>query len=80
MYTLPKTARFNQNVLSKYQIYNSVFMKLPFDSIDDLQYALSLINKLKEQENSNTVLIQVYEKLVTRSLFGNIIQVEIQLK
>jgi phosphoenolpyruvate carboxylase len=71
MYTLPKTARFNQNVLSKYQIYNSVFMKLHFDSIDDLQYALSLINKLKEQENSNTVLIQVYEKLVTRSLFGN---------
>ncbi len=72
MYTLPKIARFNQNVLSKYQIYNSVFMTLLFDSIDDLQYALSLINKLKEQENPNTILIQVYEKLVTRSLlFGN---------
>ncbi len=46
-------------------------MTFPFDSIDDLQYALSLINKLKEQENPNTILIQVYEKLVTRSLFGN---------
>ncbi|MDB9954402.1 phosphoenolpyruvate carboxylase [Flavobacteriaceae bacterium] len=33
MSTQPKITRFNQNVLSKYQIYNSIFMTLPFDSI-----------------------------------------------
>mgnify|MGYP000727935898 CR=1 FL=1 len=35
MYTLPKLERFNQDVLSKYHIYNSVFITLPFDSIDN---------------------------------------------
>ncbi|WP_281322065.1 phosphoenolpyruvate carboxylase [Flavobacterium aestivum] len=35
MYTLPKIERFNQDVLSKYHIYNSVFITLPFDSIDN---------------------------------------------
>ncbi len=29
----PKLARFKQNVLSKYNIYNSIFMTLPFDTI-----------------------------------------------
>ncbi|TYC12693.1 phosphoenolpyruvate carboxylase [Bizionia gelidisalsuginis] len=29
----PKLTRFNQNVLSKYQIYNSIFMTLPFDAV-----------------------------------------------
>ncbi|MDY2587311.1 phosphoenolpyruvate carboxylase [Winogradskyella aquimaris] len=33
MHTEPKLARFNQNVLSKYQIYNSIFMTLPFDTL-----------------------------------------------
>ncbi len=33
MLTQPKFIRFNQNVLSKYQIYNSIFMTLPFDTI-----------------------------------------------
>ena len=29
----PKLKRFNQSVLSKYQIYNSIFMTLPFDTL-----------------------------------------------
>ena len=33
MSTQPKITRFKQNVLSKYQIYNSIFMTLPFNSI-----------------------------------------------
>jgi phosphoenolpyruvate carboxylase len=37
MYTLQKIERFNQNVLSKYNIYNSVFITLPFDSIDNTE-------------------------------------------
>jgi phosphoenolpyruvate carboxylase len=35
------------------------------------QYALSRINELQKQKNPDTKLITVYEKLVTRSLFGN---------
>ncbi len=42
MYTLPKIERFNQNVLSKYRIYNSVFITLPFDSIDNTGVLLPL--------------------------------------
>ncbi|WP_432670457.1 phosphoenolpyruvate carboxylase [Flavobacterium sp. SM2513] len=42
MYTLPKTERFNQNVLSKYQIYNSVFLTLPFDDINNTGVLLPL--------------------------------------
>ena len=33
MSTQPKITRFKQNVLSKYQMYNSIFMTLPFDTI-----------------------------------------------
>ena len=33
MSTQPKIKRFKQNVLSKYQMYNSIFMTLPFDTI-----------------------------------------------
>ncbi len=42
MYTLPKLERFNQDVLSKYHIYNSVFITLPFDSIDNTGVLLPL--------------------------------------
>ena len=42
MYKLPKIERFNQNVLSKYQIYNSVFLTLPFDDINNTGVLLPL--------------------------------------
>ena len=42
MYTLPKIERFKQEVLSKYHIYNSVFITLPFDSIDNTGVLLPL--------------------------------------
>jgi phosphoenolpyruvate carboxylase len=35
------------------------------------QYALSKINELLKDKNPNEELIKVYEKIVTRSLFGN---------
>lgn len=35
------------------------------------QYALSRINELNKEENPDENLIKVYEKIVTRSLFGN---------
>ena len=35
------------------------------------QYALLKINELNKEENPDLNLIKVYEKIVTRSLFGN---------
>ena len=46
MYTLPKIERFNQNVLSKYNIYNSVFITLPFDAIDNTGVLLPLFTEV----------------------------------
>lgn len=42
MNTQPKLKRFNQNILSKYQIYNSIFITLPFDSIRNTGVLLPL--------------------------------------
>ena len=36
------------------------------------QYALLKIQELQKQKNPDTALLKVYEKMVTRSLFGNI--------
>jgi phosphoenolpyruvate carboxylase len=49
MYTLPKIERFQQNVLSKYQIYNSVFLTLPFDTIENTGVLLPLFSELCEK-------------------------------
>ena len=46
MYTLPKIERYNENVISKYQIYNSVFITLPFDSIDNTGVLLPLFSEV----------------------------------
>src|SRR5210317_1572328 len=45
MSTPPKLTRFNQNVLSKYQIYNSIFMTLPFDAITKTGVLLPLFHE-----------------------------------
>ena len=49
MYTLPKIERFNQEVLSKYQIYNSIFLTLPFDAIDNTGVLLPLFTEVCEK-------------------------------
>lgn len=53
MYTLPKIERFNQNVLSKYHVYNSVFLTLPFDSIDNTGALLPLFSEICESGFKN---------------------------
>ena len=45
----PKITRFNQNVLSKYQIYNSIFMTLPFDSVTKTGVLLPLFHETCEK-------------------------------
>ncbi len=46
MHKQPKFIRFNENVLSKYQIYNSIFMTLPFDSITKTGVLLPLFHEI----------------------------------
>ncbi len=53
MYTLPKIERFNQNVLSKFHIYNSVFITLPFDAIDNTGVLLPLFTEVCDQGFKN---------------------------
>ena len=49
MYTLPKIERFNRDVISKYHIYNSVFITLPFDSVDNTGVLLPLFTDICEK-------------------------------
>lgn len=42
----PKLTRFNENVLAKYQIYNSIFMTLPFDAITKTGVLLPLFHEV----------------------------------
>ncbi|WP_426063828.1 phosphoenolpyruvate carboxylase [Flavobacterium sp. DSP2-3-1] len=61
MYTLPKIERFNQDVLSKYHIYNSVFITLPFHSIDNTGALLPLFTDIcdtgfKKQETPKEIV------------------------
>lgn len=67
MYTLPKIELFNQNVLSKYHVYNSVFLTLPFDSIDNTGVLLPLFAEIcekgfKNEESPKQILDTFAEK------------------
>ncbi|NLP57437.1 phosphoenolpyruvate carboxylase [Lutibacter sp. B1] len=53
MTTQPKLTRFNENVLSKYQIYNSIFMTLPFDAISRTGVLLPLFHEVCKNGFSN---------------------------
>ena len=46
MHKPPKIQRFNENVLAKYQIYNSIFMTLPFDTISKTGVLLPLFHEI----------------------------------
>ena len=57
----PKLERFKQNVLSKFQIYNSIFMTLPFDQITKTGVLLPLFRETCEKgydagENPTTIV------------------------
>lgn len=44
----PKLERFKQHVLSKYQIYNSIFITLPFDNISNTGVLIPLFSEVCE--------------------------------
>jgi phosphoenolpyruvate carboxylase len=76
MYTLPKIERFNENVLSKYQVYNSVFMTLPFDAIDNTGVLLPLFaeicnNGYKQNWTPNQIINYFADKYIDNATEQN---------
>ena len=53
MSTQPKSKRFDQQILSKYQIYNSIFITLPFDEISNTGELLPLFKNVCENGFKN---------------------------
>jgi phosphoenolpyruvate carboxylase len=71
MPTQPKLTRFNQNVLSKYQIYNSIFVTLPFDTITRTGVLLPLFHEtckkgFANQEDPTTIVETFFKKYQAR--------------
>ncbi|MFD1062444.1 phosphoenolpyruvate carboxylase [Winogradskyella litorisediminis] len=67
MSTQPKLTRFKTNVLSKYQIYNSIFMTLPFDNITKTGALLPLFHETCQKgfaagENPTTIVETFFRK------------------
>ena len=71
MSTQPKITRFNQNVLSKYQIYNSIFMTLPFDDVTKTGALLPLFHEtchkgFENGDDPTTIVETFFEKYQAR--------------
>ncbi|WP_299361516.1 phosphoenolpyruvate carboxylase [Winogradskyella sp.] len=69
----PKLKRFNQNVLSKYRIYNSIFMTLPFDALSKTAALLPLFydtckDGFENQQDPTTIVNTFFEKYQARRL------------
>lgn len=62
-----KEERFQKHVLSKYQIYNSIFMTLPFDSITKTGVLLPLFEQLcisgyEQGKNPSQIVAELFEQ------------------
>ncbi len=71
MHTEPKLKRFNQTVLSKYQIYNSIFMTLPFDTLSKTVVLLPLFYDtckigFENKDNPTTIVDTFFKKYQAR--------------
>jgi len=67
----PKLTRFNQNVVSKYKIYNSIFMTLPFSSVTKTGVLLPLFHEtckkgFAHQEDPTTIVNSFFKKYQAR--------------
>ena len=67
----PKLVRFKKNVLSKYQIYNSIFMTLPFDTITKTGVLLPLFQETCKKgfsngDNPTTIVDTFFKKYQAR--------------
>ena len=69
MYTPTKSERFNEHVRLKYQIYNSVFITLPFDDIDNTGVLLPLFSDFCDKGFKNQKSpIQIFDEFSTKFL------------
>lgn len=69
MYTASKIDRFNEQVIDKYNIYNSLFMTLPFDNINDTGALLPLFSEFCQkgfQQGQDP--LEIMESFATRYL------------
>lgn len=71
MSTLPKLARFQENVEAKYKIYNSIFMTLPFSSITKTGVLLPLFHEtckkgFENGEDPTTIVNSFFNKYQAR--------------
>ncbi|MEJ2112579.1 MAG: phosphoenolpyruvate carboxylase, partial [Flavobacteriaceae bacterium] len=67
----PKLARFKQSVLSKYNIYNSIFMTLPFSTITKTGVLLPLFHETCKKgyingDNPSTIVDTFFKKYQAR--------------
>lgn len=67
----PKLTRFNQSVLSKYQIYNGIFMTLPFDAVTKTGVLLPLFHETCQKgfsagEDPTTIVNSFFKKYQAR--------------
>ena len=67
----PKVTRFKESVLSKYQIYNSIFLTLPFDSINKTGVLLPLFHEtcergFKNGNNPSEIIEDFFQKYQAR--------------
>jgi len=67
----PKLVRFKQNVSSKYNIYNSIFMTLPFDTITKTGVLLPLFHEtckdgFKNGDDPTTIIETFFKKYQAR--------------
>ena len=65
----PKIDRFNEVVRSKFQIYNSLFLTLPFDSIKKTSLMLPLFKDYcttgyKKGDNPETIINTFFDKIL----------------
>jgi phosphoenolpyruvate carboxylase len=67
MHQAPKLTRFNENVMAKYQIYNGIFMTLPFDTISKTGVLLPLFHSVCKKGFSN----KKNPKEIVESFFNN---------
>jgi len=67
----PKLTRFKRSVLAKYQIYNSIFMTLPFDTITKTGVLLPLFHEtckkgFKNGDDPTTIVDTFFKKYQAR--------------
>ena len=71
MRKLTKKERFQEKVLSKFHIYNSIFSTLPYENIADIGQLLPLFNDVcNNGYKKNKDLTNFQKKLITKYFFN----------